>query len=60
MRLAKSIEKSDLHDKEALHEFKYEQIAEAFCSHRFVETFPYMDDEVKWNMIDPALNQAVT
>jgi len=27
------------------------QIAEAFCSHRFAETFPYMDDEIKWNMI---------
>jgi len=28
-----------------------EQIAEAFCSHRFGETFPYMADEIKWNMI---------
>ena len=29
----------------------FEQIAEAFCSHRFAETFPYMADEIKWNMI---------
>jgi hypothetical protein len=28
-----------------------EQIAEAFCSHRFGETYPYMADEIKWNMI---------
>jgi len=28
-----------------------DQIAEAFCSHRFAETFPYMTDEIKWNMI---------
>jgi hypothetical protein len=28
-----------------------DQIAEAFCSHRFIETFPYMADEIKWNMI---------
>jgi len=28
-----------------------EQITEAFCSHRFGETFPYMSDEIKWNMI---------
>jgi hypothetical protein len=28
-----------------------EQIAAAFCSHRFTETFPYMADEIKWNMI---------
>ena len=28
-----------------------EQIAEAFCSHKFGETFPYMADEIKWNMI---------
>ena len=27
------------------------QIAEAFCSHRFAETFPYMADEIKWNVI---------
>src|SRR5262245_14362344 len=27
------------------------QIAEAFCSHRFAETYPYMADEIKWNMI---------
>ena len=28
-----------------------DQIAEAFCSHRFAETFPYMADEIKWNVI---------
>ena len=28
-----------------------EQIAEALCSHRFTEVFPYMADEIKWNMI---------
>jgi len=28
-----------------------DQIAEAFCSHRFAETFPYMADEIKWTMI---------
>lgn len=27
------------------------QIAEAFCSHRFAETYPYMADNIKWNMI---------
>ena len=27
------------------------QLAEAFCSHKFAETFPYMADEIKWNMI---------
>ena len=28
-----------------------DQIAEAFCSHRFAETFPYMADEIKWNVL---------
>lgn len=28
-----------------------EQIAEAFCSHRFGETLPYMADEIKWNIV---------
>lgn len=28
-----------------------DRIAEAFCSHRFAETFPYMADEIKWNMV---------
>ena len=28
-----------------------DQIAEAFCSHRFVETYPYMADEIKWNIV---------
>ena len=28
-----------------------DQIAEAFCSHRFAETYPYMADEIKWNVI---------
>ena len=28
-----------------------DQIAEAFCSHKFVETYPYMADEIKWNII---------
>ncbi len=27
------------------------QIAEAFCSHRFVETYPYMAERVRWNII---------
>lgn len=31
--------------------FTIEQIAEAFCSHRFAETFPYMTDDIKWTMI---------
>ena len=28
-----------------------EQIAEAFCSHRFAKTFPYMADDIIWTMI---------
>ena len=28
-----------------------DQIAEAFCSHKFVETYPYMANEIKWNII---------
>jgi hypothetical protein len=28
-----------------------DQIAEAFCSHRFVMTHPYMADEIRWNII---------
>lgn len=28
-----------------------DQIAEAFCSHRFVETYPYMAEEIKWNIV---------
>jgi hypothetical protein len=28
-----------------------EQIAEAFCSHRFVVTYPNMADEIKWNLV---------
>jgi hypothetical protein len=28
-----------------------DQIAEAFCSHHFAETYPYMADEIKWTMI---------
>jgi len=27
------------------------QIAEAFCSHRFGVTYPYMADEIKWNIV---------
>ena len=27
------------------------QIAEAFCSHRFAETYPYMADEIKWDIV---------
>ena len=26
-------------------------IAEAFCSHRFAEAYPYMADEIKWNIV---------
>ena len=28
-----------------------DQIAEAFCSHRFSATYPYMADEIRWNII---------
>ncbi len=28
-----------------------EQIAEAFCSYKFVETYPYMADAIKWNIV---------
>ena len=28
-----------------------DQIAEAFCSYRFVVTYPYMADEIRWNMV---------
>ncbi len=28
-----------------------DQIAEAFCSYRFAETYPYMADEIKWNIV---------
>ena len=28
-----------------------DQIAEAFCSYRFVETYPHMADEIKWNIV---------
>ena len=28
-----------------------DQIAEAFCSHKFVVTYPYMADQIKWNII---------
>jgi hypothetical protein len=28
-----------------------DQIAEAFRSHRFVVTYPYMADEIKWNIV---------
>ena len=27
------------------------QIAEALSSHRFVETYPYLADEIKWNIV---------
>ena len=27
------------------------QIAELFCSHRFVATYPYMADEIRWNIV---------
>lgn len=27
------------------------EIAEAFCSHRFAVTYPYMADEIKWNIV---------
>ena len=27
------------------------QIAEAFCSYRFAVTYPYMADEIKWNLV---------
>ncbi len=28
-----------------------DQIAEASCSWRFAETYPYMADEIKWNIV---------
>jgi hypothetical protein len=28
-----------------------DQIAEAFCSYRFAETYPYLAEEIKWNMV---------
>jgi uncharacterized cupin superfamily protein len=30
------------------------QIAEAFCSWRFAETYPYMADDIKWNIVGRA------
>ena len=27
------------------------QIAEAFCSYRFIETYPCMADEIKWSIV---------
>ncbi len=30
------------------------QIAETFCSWKFAETYPYMVDEIKWNIIGRA------
>lgn len=31
--------------------FDIYQIAEAFCNWRFAETYPYMADEIKWNIV---------
>ena len=31
--------------------FDISQIAEAFCSYRFAVTYPYMADEIKWNIV---------
>jgi len=31
--------------------FTIAQIAEAFSSHRFAETYPYLSDSIKWNNI---------
>src|SRR5215216_2995592 len=28
-----------------------DQIAEAFCSYRFVVTYPYLSDQIKWNIV---------
>jgi SnoaL-like domain len=28
-----------------------DQIAEAFCGHKFAVTYPYMADEIKWNIV---------
>jgi len=28
-----------------------DQIAEAFCSYRFVVTYPYMADDIQWNIV---------
>jgi SnoaL-like domain len=28
-----------------------DQIAEAFSSHRFAETYPYLSDSIKWNNV---------
>ena len=50
-RLAKPIGKSDLYDKGIFMSLDIHQIAEAFSSHRFVVTYPYMADEIKWNIV---------
>jgi hypothetical protein len=31
--------------------FNISQITEAFCSYRFAVTYPYMVDEIKWNIV---------
>lgn len=38
------------YDKETLN-FSIDQIAEAFCRWRFAETYPYMVNEIKWNVV---------
>jgi len=32
-----------------------EQIAEAFCRHRFEETYPYLLDDVRWHLVGDRL-----
>ena len=47
-----NIEKSDLYDKEIFYmSLDIDQIAEAFCSHQFVVTYPYMAEGIKWNIV---------
>ena len=45
------MEKSDPHNEETYMSLDIYQIAEAFSSHRFIETYPYLADEIKWNIV---------
>jgi hypothetical protein len=36
-----------------------DQIAEAFCRYRFGVTYPYMADEIKWNL-NPIITLAMS
>lgn len=43
-----------LSNQETKMNLKIDQIAEAFCSWRFAETYPCMAEEIKWNMVGRA------